>query len=163
LIKNKNYKRYLKLLLEPEKVLPKVPLVPTTISIKTGVSEIGFPKRDSPILVTANYPYTHAVVGGVLLAANLDCYLLSIDTEGYSVDMAVYLEIFKGERVKKALEESRIGEKVNHSTLIIPGLAKGYNNEIKEETRWDVLVGPICAAEIPIYLLFEWFNAQRPF
>lgn len=147
---NNKQREYIKMAINAENVLPKVPIYPSTITTKTGFVMAG--NKNSPILVTANYPYTQAVLGEVLAKANIKCNLLVIDTEGYSIDMAVYLEIFRGEKIKKAILESNL-QIVNHKKLIIPGLAERYKDEIEKETGWEILVGPICAAEIPIYLL----------
>ena len=92
-------------------------------------------------------------LGEVLAKAKINCHLLIIDTEGYSVDMAVYLEIFSGEKVRDAILDSNLKSVVNHKKLIIPGLAKKYKDDIEKETGWEILVGPVCAAEVPIYLL----------
>ncbi|RLI77324.1 hypothetical protein DRP05_10455 [Archaeoglobales archaeon] len=142
---------YIKMVVDAENVLPKVPIYPSTITTKTGFVMAG--NKSSPILVTANYPHTQAVIGEVLAKANIQCNLLIIDTEGYSVDMAVYLNLFTGERVRTAILESDLQNLVNHKKLVIPGLAERYKDEIEEATGWEVLVGPVCAVEIPIFLL----------
>ena len=148
---NNKQKEYIKMVVNAESVLPKIPIYPSTITTKTGFVMTG--TKNSPILVTANYPYTQAVLGEILAKANIQCNLLIIDTEGYSVDMAVYLKIFTGDKVRAAILESNLQNLVNHKKLVIPGLAEKYKDEIEEETGWEILVGPICAVEIPIYLL----------
>ena len=143
-------KEFIKLVLNAESVLPKIPIYPSTIATKTGFVMTG--NENSPILVTANYPYTQAVIGEILAKANIQCNLLIIDTDGYSVDMAVYLNLFTGDRVKAAISESNL-EFVGQQKLIIPGLAEKFKDEIESETGWEVIVGPVCAVEIPIFLL----------
>ncbi len=143
-------KEYIKMAVNAESILPKIPIYPSTITTKIGFVKMG---KNSPILVTANYPYTQAVIGEVLAKANIQCNLLIIDTEGYSVDMAVYLNLFTGDKVKAAILESDLQSQVSQKKLVIPGLAEKFKDEIEEETGWEVLVGPICAIEIPIFLL----------
>jgi len=150
---DERYKEYLKFVLNAEDVLPKVPIVQSTVKTRVGLIP---GDRNSPVLVTANYPYTQAVIGEVLAKANVSCHILIIDTEGHSVDMAVYLGLFTGDRVRRAIdEENNLEELVGRKVLVIPGLAKKYRDEIERETGWKVLIGPVCAAEIPVYLLKE--------
>ncbi len=145
-------KEYLTIALNAKEILPEVPMISSTVKTKTGLI-VG--DRNSPVLVTANFPYTQVVIGEVLAKAGISCNILIIDTDGYSVDMAVYLKIFNGERVKDAIESCNEIELIEKRILVIPGLARDFKKDIEEKTKWDVLVGPICAAEIPIYLLKE--------
>jgi len=149
-------KKALRLIVEADKVLPSIPLCQTTIGVKPGLSLFGGPDSRSPVLVTGNFLYTQMVVEAVLAIAGMDCYLLTIDTEGYSVDMAVTLGLFTGEKVKEALERERMEAKVNHGTLVIPGLAGENKEEIEEKTGWKTIVGPVCILEAPAFLTVNW-------
>lgn len=144
---NARYKEFLKIAVNADKVLPKVPVIPSTVKTKTGLIK---GDENTPILVTANYPYTQMVIGEVLAKAGINCNLLIIDTDGYAVDMAVYLKIFNGKRVRDAIKELTNSSK---KILVIPGLAEEFKDDIEKKTGWKVIVGPICAAEIPIFLL----------
>ena len=150
------HKRYLEIVIHADEMVPKVPISVGTVATKTGLVRFGKPKRLSPVLVTSNYPYTQALIGSVLEKADLSCYLLVIDTDGYCVEMAVYLGLFNGERVRDAIRESKLERFVSHRKLIIPGIAGKFRNEIEGKTGWEVLVGPLCAVEIPIFLLLFW-------
>ncbi|MEM1578686.1 MAG: (Fe-S)-binding protein [Archaeoglobaceae archaeon] len=125
----------------------EVPIYPTTIKTKTGLV---FSREDAVTLVTANYPYTQAAIAEVMVRAGIDFNMLIIDTEGYSVDMAVYLGLFNGERFVSFAEEL---EMIDKRKIIIPGLASKVGDEISEKIGFDVISGPICCAEIPIFLL----------
>lgn len=125
----------------------EVPIYPTTIKTKTGLV---FSKENGVTLVTGNYPYTQAVVAEVMVRAGIEFNMLIIDTEGYSVDMAVYLGLFNGERFANFTEELKM---VDRRKIIIPGLASKVRDEISKKIGFDVITGPICCAEIPIFLL----------
>ncbi len=54
------------------------------------------------------------------------------------------------------LVQQKVKEKVNHNTIIIPGLVAVFRAELTEEFGWNVLVGPEEAARIPSFLKSEW-------
>ncbi|MEM4473340.1 MAG: (Fe-S)-binding protein [Archaeoglobaceae archaeon] len=124
----------------------KIPIYSTTIKTKTGLI---FSNKRAVTLVTANYPYTQAAVSEVMVRAGIDFNLLIIDTEGYSIDMAVYLGLFRAEKIAEKIEEL---EKVDRKKIVIPGLAEKFRDEI-EEVLGHVILGPVCCAELPIFLL----------
>jgi acetyl-CoA decarbonylase/synthase complex subunit gamma len=134
-------------LLDPE-VLPEVPMMETPIPVKPGLYEVHKPDGRSPVVVTGNFFYTQTVLGAVLTNAKVDCYILSIDTDGYPVDMAVVLQKFKEERVREAIEKAKLSDKVQHRNLILPGLV-----DIEIE-GWRAVKGPVCALELPLFLKF---------
>jgi len=123
-----------------------VPILQTTVKTKTGLV---FSRRGAVTLITANYPYTQAAVSEVMIRAGIEFNMLIIDTEGYSVDMAVFLGYFSAERIAEYIEEL---EKVDKRKIVIPGLAERFKDEISE-ILGDVIVGPVCCAELPIFLL----------
>lgn len=124
----------------------KVPIYPSTIKTKTGLV---FSNERVVTLITANYPYTQAVVAEVMVRAKIDFNMLIINTEGYSVDMAVYLGLFNAKRIEEQLNEL---EKVDRRKVVIPGLAEKVKREI-EDVIGFAIVGPVCCAELPIFLL----------
>lgn len=124
----------------------KVPIYPSTIKTKTGLV---FSNKRAVTLVTANYPYTQAVIAEVMVRASIDFNMLIIDTEGYSVDMAVYLGLFNAKRIEEQMEEL---EKVDKKKIVVPGLAENVKKEIEDLIGFAIL-GPICCAELPIFLL----------
>ncbi|MEM0203976.1 MAG: (Fe-S)-binding protein [Archaeoglobaceae archaeon] len=136
---------YLNLAIEAKDFL-KVPIYSSTIKTKTGLV---FSNEKAVTLVTANYPYTQAVIAEVMLRAKIDFNMLIIDTEGYSVDMAVYLGLFNAKRVEEQIAEL---EKVDKRKIVIPGLAEKAKKEIEDLIGFAIL-GPICCAELPIFLL----------
>jgi len=143
--------KYFEVLDNPENFMPEVPIPENPISVNDGIVEIGEPNRESPVLVTGNSLYTHMVLGSILTFTNTDCFLLSVDTEGYTVDMAIYLGIFAEERIKDALREFDVKSRVDHNNLVTPGYS-GFGKRIQMVEGWNVFEGPICAAELPIFL-----------
>ncbi|RLI83434.1 hypothetical protein DRP04_01450 [Archaeoglobales archaeon] len=123
-----------------------IPLISSTIRTRSGLV---LSNPSSITLVTSNFPYTQLILGEVLASAKLDCNLLIIDTEGYSVDMAVYLNIFKAEKIIELENEL---EKIDRKEIVIPGLAKGILNDLKN-AGFKTILGPICCLELPIFLL----------
>lgn len=131
-------------------VIPQIPIVETAIPVDTGLFEIGKPSKNSPVIVTGNFLHTHTLIGEILLGLGIDCYLLSIDTDGYPVDMAVISGRFGGERILEAIEKSKLEERINHRRLVTPGL-------VDVEVRgWKVIRGPISALELPLFLTFSY-------
>ena len=76
-----------------------------------------------------------------------------MDTEGTSVLTAWAAEKFTVDMIASKLNENGgISEKVNHRNLVIPGLVAVMTSKLKEESGWDVHVGPREATGIPKFL-----------
>jgi acetyl-CoA decarbonylase/synthase complex subunit gamma len=126
------------------------------VSVEAGIREYGKPDRDSPVLVTSNYALTYFTVESDIKAANLDCYLVVIDTGGLSVESAVAGRNLTPDTIAAAFKEYNVGSLVNHTTLIIPGLAARISGDTEEATGWRVLVGPKDSSGIPHYIRDRW-------
>ncbi|MDD1698156.1 MAG: acetyl-CoA decarbonylase/synthase complex subunit gamma [Methanoregula sp.] len=126
------------------------------ISVEAGIREYGKPDRDSPVLVTSNYALTYFTVESDIKAANLDCYLVVIDTGGLSVESAIAGRNLTPDSIVAALKDHNVGSLVNHTTLIIPGLAARISGDTEEASGWSVLVGPKDSSGIPNYLKDRW-------
>lgn len=126
------------------------------VSVEAGVKPFGRPDKNSPVLVTTNYALTYFTVESDIKAANLDCYLIVADTGGLSVESAVAGRIFTAESIATALKENSIAGLVDHTTLIIPGLAARLSGETEEATGWKILVGPKDSSGIPQFLREHW-------
>jgi len=152
------YKKYFRIIEEAAKILPEVPIPENPVSVEPGYIEVGKPGRSSPVLVTGNSLYTHTVLGSILAESGMDCHLLSVDTDGYTVDMAVYLGLFNAERIEDVIEETHISGKINHNRIIIPGFASKIKEDVERLTGWEAVVGPICAAELPLFIAIRWMH-----
>ena len=123
------------------------------IQVKPGIWEVGKPGPDSPVLVTTNFSLTYYTVEGEVTASRIPSYILVIDTEGTSVLTAWAAEKFTVEMISAKLnEDGGLKEKVKHQKVIIPGLVAVMTAKLKEESGWDVLVGPREATGIPKFM-----------
>ena len=123
------------------------------IQVKPGVWEVGKPDENSPVLVTTNFSLTYYTVEGEITSSRVPAYVLVIDTEGTSVLTAWAAEKFTIEMIAEKLNEGNgVGEKVKHRKIVIPGLVAVMSAKLKEESGWDVLVGPREATGIPKFL-----------
>ncbi|MFW6185335.1 MAG: hypothetical protein ACOC5C_01520 [Halobacteriota archaeon] len=153
---NSRYAELFRIIDEAEDILPEVPIPETPVSANTGAITFGEPDESSPVLITGNSVYTHMVLGAILATAGIDCHLVSIDTGGHTVDMSVVLNIFSGKEIWETINSSGIEETVEHRIMVIPGFAASLRDEVERETGWNVLVGPVCGMELPMYLIINW-------
>ncbi|MHA1731421.1 MAG: (Fe-S)-binding protein [Promethearchaeota archaeon] len=151
-----DYGQKFELLFRAKEVLPEVSINAGIVAIDEGVTPVGDPDAKSPVLVTGNFLYTQSVLASVLFAVPVDAYILSTDTMGCAVDMAIPLNFFTGRTIKNALDRCDLGGRVARGTLVVPGLAKDLKGDFEAVTGWEVLVGPVCALELPVYLRKFW-------
>jgi len=124
------------------------------VSIEPGLRVLGEPDESSPVMFTTNYALTFFTVEADIKSANVNCYLIVIDTGGHSVESSVAGRLLTADTVAEALEKSEV--KVKHRYLIIPGLAARLSGEIEEKTGWRVLVGPRDSSGIPAFIKDSW-------
>jgi len=129
------------------------------VSVEAGVKSFGRPDKKSPVLITTNYALTYFTVESDIKAANLDCYLIVVDTGGLSVESAVAGRYFTAESIAGALKEYAVENLVDHTTLIIPGLSARLSGEAEEASGWKILVGPKDSSGIPQFLRERWHPA----
>jgi len=130
------------------------PQVPNTV--EPGIHEIGAVTPDSPILVTTNFSLTYFTVESEVENSKVPTYICVVDTEGMGVLNAYAGDKWSPEKVAKTLDQHKAKERINHNTIIIPGLVAVFRAELIDEYGWDVLVGPEEAARIPSFLKNEW-------
>jgi CO dehydrogenase/acetyl-CoA synthase gamma subunit (corrinoid Fe-S protein) len=135
-------------------LLPQVPSLQLPRPVDPTLVELNNPGPGDPVLVTGNSEFTQAVLLAVLSATQSPFFVLFTDTRGDTLDMAVILESFTPERIRRSLEKENL--KAQGSKLIIPGLAAGLKNAITQTTGWPVEVGPVCAAELPLFFHDSW-------
>ena len=139
-----------------ENLWPEVPVLTHPRPSSVGLLELNLPGADSLVLISGNNEYTEQVLMAVLGTTKASFFVLFIDTEGNTVDMAMIYQTLTAERVYKALKETGITEKVSKRELIIPGFASSLKEDIEKLTGWHVRVGPICAAELTLFLSEIW-------
>jgi NAD-dependent dihydropyrimidine dehydrogenase PreA subunit len=121
-------------------------------STKTGLRTIGQPGQDAPVFVTCNFDLTVRRVSKAL--ERLDCYLLVAPSHGINVWCAAGGGMFNAHSVISVVKTSRIAEKVEHRTLILPQFsAPGIDvARVGHETGWQCQFGPAYASDIPAYV-----------
>ena len=130
------------------------PQVPNAVEAK--LYEIGAVTPKSPVIVTTNFSLTYFTVESEVENSKVPTYISVVDTEGLGVLNAYAGDKWSPEKIAKTLEAQKVREKVEHNTIIIPGLVAVFRAELEEEFGWKVLVGPEEAARIPSFLKNEW-------
>ncbi len=153
--------RALRLALEADRMLPRVPSLQLPRPGAVGLVELNHPEPGDPVLVTGNSELTQEVLLAVLSTTTSPFFLLFTDTRGDSLDMAVILESFTPEGILRSIKDEKLSRKTAPSTLYIPGLAASLGNLIAATTGWPVTVGPVCAAELPMFFGERWLFSEK--
>lgn len=140
---------------------PEVPLLVHPSPSHIGLFELNSPHAESLVLISGNNEYTEQVLLTVLGTTKGPFFVLFVDTDGNTVDMSMIYHTLTAERVHKNFQEARIEEKVSRKEVIIPGLAASIKKDIEILTGWRVRVGPVCAAELPLFLSEIWIPPER--
>lgn len=135
---------------------PEVPLLTHPRPSLIGLVELNKPDSESLILITGNNEYTEQALMTVLGTTICPFFVIFVDTDGNTVDMAMVYQTLTAERVLNALKKVDIEKRVSRKELIIPGLASSLKEDIEKLTGWSVRVGPLCAAELPLFLSEIW-------
>lgn len=119
---------------------------------ETGLRVVGNPGPDAPVLVTCNFDLTVRRV--IKALQGLDCFLLVAASHGINVWCAAGGGVFNAHSVISVVKTSRIAERANHRTLILPQFsAPGIDvARVEEETGWHCKFGPAYAQDIAAYL-----------
>lgn len=113
---------------------------------------VGTPDQDSPVMITTNFALTAYTVKSDLEQAKVNAWLVVMDTTGIGVESAAAGGQLNANSISDALEQFKVGEKVNHRALIIPGMAARFKGEIEDLSGWDVYVGPKDSGAISDFL-----------
>jgi CO dehydrogenase/acetyl-CoA synthase gamma subunit (corrinoid Fe-S protein) len=147
------------LALKADKILPRFSCVTVPQPGSIEPVEINAPLRDSPVLVSGNHLHTQNVLLSVLAGTRSPFFLLFSDTEGHTIDMAVIYKTITAEQIKKDADRSGILSINSDQEIIIPGLAGNLRTGLEKLVRTRVIVGPVCAAELPLFLAPKWLPA----
>jgi CO dehydrogenase/acetyl-CoA synthase gamma subunit (corrinoid Fe-S protein) len=126
------------------------------VSVEAGVKTFGSPDRNSPVFITSNYALTYFMVENDIKTANVDSYLVVVDTGGNSVESAVAGRYLTAEHIANALTDYKVADMVDHRNLVIPGLAARLSGETEEASGWRVLVGPRDSSGLTEYMKTNW-------
>lgn len=135
------------------------PQVPNAVEPK--LYEIGTVTPTSPVIVTTNFSLTYFTVESEVENSKIPTYISVVETEGMGVLNAYAGDKWSAEKIAKTLEKQKVKEKINHNTIIIPGLVAVFRAELIDEFGWDILVGPEEAARIPSFLKNEWKASKK--
>jgi CO dehydrogenase/acetyl-CoA synthase gamma subunit (corrinoid Fe-S protein) len=142
--------------LEADHTLPKFTCVMDPQPGPIGVVEINRPREESPLLISGNHVHTQDVLLSILSTTSSPFLLLFSDTKGNTVDMAVIFETLTAKQIRKDVQTSDVLDRISHKEVIIPGLAAAVGHQLTQSTVWNIIVGPICAAELPLFLADRW-------
>lgn len=120
--------------------------------VPPGLYAIGFPDKESPVVVTANYKMTYDILRQTLCHRNL--WLLVLETYGINVWCAAGKGTFGTGELVRRVAKTRLAEIVSHRHLILPILgAPGVAaHEVKNRCGFSVSYATIRAADLPEYL-----------
>lgn len=142
--------------LRADRILPKFPCLMSPEPGPTGLMEINRPGRNSPVLISGNNVHTQDVLAVMLATTRTAFFLLFSDTRGDTVDMALILESMTPPRILKEMRESGILKGTSRGRIIIPGLASALSHELARMTGNRIIVGPVCAGELPLFFGARW-------
>jgi len=147
--------------LEADHTLPKFACVTDPRPGPIGVVEINRPGKKSPLLISGNHVHTQDVLLSILGTTSSPFFLLFSDTKGNTVDMAVIFETLTAKQIRKDVHTSGVLDRISHKDVIVPGLAAAVGHELKQSTDWNIIVGPVCAAELPLFMADKWLPVGR--
>lgn len=146
----------------PDDHLPPVEVLQMPSPGPVGSVALNDPGPDSPILVSGNSTLTIEVLSTVLATTSSPFWYLTVDTGGHTVDMALLYQTFTAEKIHKALDENRLLKPTFRSEVILPGLAEKLAEELRRRIGPIVRVGPVCAAELPLFFGPDRWTFQAP-
>jgi acetyl-CoA decarbonylase/synthase complex subunit gamma len=123
------------------------------IQVEQGVYQVREPGPESPVILTCNFALTYYTVRGDTENSGVPTWIVVQDTEGTSVLTAYAADKLTPEDVAAQLNvDGGIRDKVNHREIIIPGLVAVMTAKLKDESGWNVIVGPRESSGLPRFL-----------
>jgi len=141
------------LALQGERILPQVPALDLPRPATTGLVEINHPNERSLVLISGNSEFTQEVLSSIMAYTLSSYWLIFVDCRGDTVDMAMIYESFKVEKIMAALEELPVHLR---REIVLPGFAFPLKQALEQQMEWQVKVGPLCVAELPLFLGDDW-------
>ena len=129
------------------------------VAVDAGLRTFGNPTKDSPLLATTNFALTYYTVASDIESSALNCYLLVFDTEGLGVEASVAGGQLDAYKAKETMEKCKVKELLNHTKIIIPGMAARISGELEHISGWEVMVGPKDSSGIPEFIEKKWEKA----
>ena len=153
---NDNRIKAFQLALRSESILPKVPALDLPRPVSSGLIEINSAGESDFILVSGNSEFTVEVLTAIMAFTLSPFWLLFVDCRGDTVDMAMVYESLKPEKIRATMEETPLYSGKLRGEVILPGFASRLKGPLAKQTGRQVRVGPICIAELPLFLGDHW-------
>jgi len=138
------------------KVLPRIPSLDVPRPAKAGPFDVNGPTADCPVLITGNSRLTHEVLLSVLSTTAAPMWMVAVDTEGHTVDMSLVYKTLTPEAIAGAIQAGDLRTDDFTGRIILPGLAEKLAQPVSDILGRPVEVGPICAAELPLFFGPDW-------
>jgi hypothetical protein len=121
-------------------------------TVSPGLYGIGNPDKNSEVLVTANFKLTFDHLRREL--AGIHAWILVLDTRGINVWCAAGKGTFSTRELVKRIKTTSLEKVVDHKRVILPQLgATGVSaKEVKKQSGFRVIYGPVRAKDIPAFL-----------
>lgn len=121
-------------------------------TVSPGLYAIGRPGPESEVLVTANFKLTVDHLRQQL--PDHSVWVLVLDTKGVNVWCAAGKGTFATRELVSRIAGSDLDKVVGHRRLILPQLgATGVSaREVKQQSGFRVIFGPVRAADLPLFL-----------
>jgi acetyl-CoA decarbonylase/synthase complex subunit gamma len=121
--------------------------------VSPGIYAVGNPGKTSALLVSCNYKLSFDILRQSL--DGLDAWILVLDTHGVNVWCAAGKGTFGTRELVNRIGLTRLEQLVSHRKLIVPQLgAPGVAaHQVKSETGFHVVYGPVRADDIKDFLL----------
>ncbi len=119
--------------------------------VAPGLYAAGYPGRDAPVFVSANYKLSFDKLRAGL--NGLDAWILVLDTKGINVWCAAGKGAFGTDELVARLEATQLKKVVRHKKIILPQLgAIGVSaHAVREACGFRVAYGPVRAEDIKKY------------
>ena len=141
------------LALRGERILPQVPALDLPRPATTGLVEINHPNERSLVLISGNSEFTQEVLSSIMAYTLSSYWLVFVDCRGDTVDMAMIYESFRVEKIMAALKKLPVHLR---REIVLPGFAFPLKQALEQQMEWQVKVGPLCVAELPLFLGDDW-------
>ncbi len=125
-------------------------------AVDPGLYAIGNPDAESLVYISANFKLSFDHLRKALHGMN--AWILALDTHGINVWCAAGKGTFGTAELVKRIKVHALLNVVNHRRLIVPQLgAVGVSaHEVKDKTGFQVVYGPVRAADIPAFVAAEF-------
>jgi CO dehydrogenase/acetyl-CoA synthase gamma subunit (corrinoid Fe-S protein) len=153
---NGNQIRAFHLAMSAVQFLPQVPALELPRPAPAGLTEINQANERSLLIVSGNSEFTQEVLTSIMAYTLSPFWLLFVDCRGDTVDMAMIYQSLKAEKIASLLEKSPLNHNRAKREMVLPGFASSLQETLARQTGWKVRVGPICIAELPLFLGHDW-------